>query len=57
MKTESQQPFLIVAVLGIVIGPLFLNLPVWVAGWCLTFWGYAILAHKRNGHGRIELPV
>ena len=48
MKTESHQPLLIVAVLGIVIGPLFLNLPVWVAGWCLTFWGYALLAYKRR---------
>jgi protein-glutamine gamma-glutamyltransferase len=48
MKTEKQQPLLIVAVLGIVIGPLFLNLPLWVAGWCLTFWGYALLAYKRR---------
>ena len=48
MKTESHQPLLIVAVLGITIGPLFLNLPVWVAGWCLTFWGYALLAYQRR---------
>ncbi len=48
MKTESHQPLLIVAVLGIAIGPLFLNLPVWVAGWCLIFWGYALLAYQRS---------
>jgi len=48
MKTKRQQPLLIVAVLGIVIGPLLLNLPVWVTGWCLTFWGYVVLAHKRG---------
>ena len=48
MKRDTQQPVFIVAVLGIVIGPLFLNLPVWVAGWCLTFWGYALLAHKKE---------
>ena len=48
MKTEDHQPLLIVAVLGIAIGPLLLNLPVWVAGWCLTFWGYALLAYKKR---------
>ena len=48
MKMERQHSLLIVTVLGIVIGPLFLNLPVWVTGWCLFFWGYAILAHKRR---------
>ena len=48
MKTKIQQPLLIVAVLGIVIGPLLFNLPVWVTGWCVTFWGYAVLAHKRG---------
>ena len=48
MKMERQQPLLIVAVLGIVIGPLLLNLPVWVAGWCLAFWGYALLAGKKR---------
>ncbi len=48
MKTENHPPMLIVAVLGIAIGPLFLNLPVWVAGWCLTFWGYALLAYKKR---------
>ncbi|MBW2513515.1 MAG: DUF3488 domain-containing transglutaminase family protein, partial [Deltaproteobacteria bacterium] len=48
MKAEKQHPLLIVTVLGIVIGPLLLNLPVWVAGWCLTFWGYAVLAHKKG---------
>jgi len=48
MKTDSHQSFLIVAVLGIVIGPLFLNLPVWVAVWCLTFWGYALLSNKKR---------
>ncbi len=48
MKTKKQQPLLVVAVLGIVIGPLLLNLPMWVTGWCVTFWGYAVLAHKRE---------
>jgi transglutaminase-like putative cysteine protease len=52
MKTEKQQPVqehvLIVSVLGVVIGPLLLNLPLWVAGWCLTFWGYALLADKKK---------
>jgi len=48
MKAETHQPILIVAVLGIAIGPLFLNLPVWVVGWCLTFWGYALLAYKKG---------
>ena len=48
MKSETQQSVFIIAVLGIVIGPLLLNLPAWVAGWCLVFWSYALLANKKK---------
>jgi protein-glutamine gamma-glutamyltransferase len=48
MKTDRQHPLFLIAVLGIAIGPLLFNLPLWVAGWCLSFWGYALLAHKKS---------
>ena len=46
MQLDLHNPTPIIAVLGIVIGPLLLNMPLWVSGWCVSFWIYALWVHR-----------
>ncbi len=46
MQLDIRHPAPIVAVLGIVIGPLLVNMPLWVSGWCAAFWTYALLIYR-----------
>jgi protein-glutamine gamma-glutamyltransferase len=48
MNIDHRTPTPIVVVLAVVIGPLLVNLPLWVTGWCLVFWGYALMGHHRG---------
>ncbi len=48
MQLTTHHPGPIIAVLGIVIGPLLLNMPLWVSGWCAVFWAYTLLVYRRK---------
>ncbi len=48
MQLDIRHPAPIIAVLGLVIGPLLINIPIWVSGWCVVFWIYTLLVYQRK---------
>jgi len=52
MQLDNRHPVPIIAVLGIVIGPLLINMPFWISGWCALFWSYAVLVYR----GKLPQP-
>jgi len=52
MQLDIRHPGPTIAVLGIVIGPLLINMPLWVTGWCAVFWTYALLVYR----GKLSQP-
>jgi len=52
MQRDVRHPAPIIAVLGIVIGPLLINMPIWVSGWCVVFWIYMLLVFQ----GKLPQP-